>query len=60
VLNAYSSHQKVQQVFGQRPLYRLDEGLSRMAEWVKRHGARASKKFENIEVTKNFPKAWVV
>lgn len=59
VMNAYSSHEKVQRIFGERPLYTLQEGLSRMAEWVKQHGARASKKFENIEVAKNFPKAWL-
>jgi UDP-glucose 4-epimerase len=36
----------------------LDEGLARMAAWVKRHGARASQEFDGIEVDKNFPKAW--
>lgn len=59
VMNAYSSHEKVQRIFGERPLFSLEEGLSRMAVWVKQHGARASKKFENVEVTKNFPKAWL-
>jgi hypothetical protein len=29
-----------------------------MAAWVQRHGARVSQQFENIEVMKNFPKAW--
>jgi UDP-glucose 4-epimerase len=59
VLNAYSSHKKVEQVFGERPITSLDEGLKRMAEWVKQHGARSSQKFGNIEVTKNFPVAWL-
>lgn len=59
VLNAYSSHEKVQRVFGERKLHSLDEGLTRMAQWVKQHGARQSQKFEGIEVTKNFPKAWL-
>lgn len=59
VLNAYSSHEKVQRVFGQHKLHSLEEGLGRMAQWVKQHGARSSSKFENIEVTKNFPKAWL-
>ncbi len=59
VLNAYSSHDKVQQVFGQRPLHSLDEGLQKMAAWVKQHGARSSQEFEGIEVMKNFPKAWL-
>jgi len=60
VVNAYSSHDKIRKVFGDRKLVSLDEGLSRMAEWVKQHGARSSSKFEDIEVTKNFPKAWLV
>jgi UDP-glucose 4-epimerase len=59
VLNAYSSHAKVEQVFGQRPLVTLEEGLARMAAWVRQHGARESQKFKNIEVTKNFPAAWL-
>jgi UDP-glucose 4-epimerase len=60
VMNAYSSHEKVKQVFGERKLHTLDEGLGRMAEWIKRHGSRTSKKFGHIEVVKNFPKAWLV
>lgn len=59
VLNAYSSHDKVQRVFGQRPLHSLDEGLHKMAAWVKQHGARSSQEFEGIEVMKNFPQAWL-
>lgn len=59
VQDAYSSHEKVARIFGQREPYRLDEGLSRMAAWVKDHGARSSQKFGHIEVTKNFPKAWL-
>jgi UDP-glucose 4-epimerase len=60
VVNAYSSHEKVQRVFGQRAPHTLDEGLSCMAQWVKQHGARTSNKFKDIEVTKNFPQAWLV
>ncbi len=60
VLNAYSSHEKVSRVFGKLQPCSLDEGLHRMAAWVKQHGARSSKVFEGIEVTKNFPKAWLI
>ena len=56
---AYSSHDKVRRVFGEHKLHSLEEGLLRMADWVKRHGARKSQEFQNIEVTKNFPKAWI-
>lgn len=59
VTHAYSSHEKVHRVFGERPLHSLEDGLERMAEWVRDHGARKSKEFEDIEVTKNFPKAWL-
>jgi UDP-glucose 4-epimerase len=59
VLNAYSSHDKVQRVFGERKLHTLEEGLIRMASWVKHHGARTSQEFDGIEVMKNFPRAWL-
>jgi len=59
VQNAYSSHEKVQRVFGERRLHSLEEGLGRMAAWVKQHGARTSQEFNGIEVMKNFPQAWL-
>ena len=60
VMHAYSSHDKVQDIFGERNMHSLDEGLTNMAAWVRQHGARTSSKFDNIEVTKNFPKAWLI
>jgi UDP-glucose 4-epimerase len=59
VQHAYSSHEKVRRIFGLHEPCSLDDGLARMAAWVQQHGARASKKFENIEVEKNFPRAWL-
>jgi UDP-glucose 4-epimerase len=59
VLNAYSSHEKVRRVFGERQRYTLEAGLGHMATWVKKHGARRSREFDGIEVTKNFPEAWL-
>ncbi len=59
VQQAYSSHEKVQRVFGHKDSCSLQVGLSRMAAWVKDHGARTSKKIETIEVEKNFPIAWL-
>ena len=58
VIDAYSSHAKVDRIFGKRTPTSLDEGLGRMAAWVRTHGARQSQKFKNIEVNKNFPAAW--
>ncbi len=59
VMAAYSSHEKIRRIFGERKLYTLEEGLSRMAGWAKLNGARISQKFKDIEVTKNFPVAWL-
>ena len=59
VVHAYSSHEKVQRVFGERPLHTLEEALATMAAWVKEHGARKISEFENVEVRKNFPAAWL-
>ncbi len=60
VVNAYSSHEKVQRVFGTRRLHSLEEGLNNMAAWVKAHGARSSIPFNGIEIMRNFPKAWLI
>src|SRR3990172_2879400 len=57
VINAYSSHEKVARVFGERNLVPLEEGFQHIATLVKQHGARQSQKFDNIEVMKNFPAA---
>jgi UDP-glucose 4-epimerase len=59
VMHAYSSHEKVRRVFGEREPVSLEEGLSRMAAWVRQHGARQSKRFEAVEIEKNFPLAWL-
>ena len=56
---AYSSHLKVQEFFGTPKLVSLEDGIHRMATWVNAHGSRKSKKFENIEISKNFPVAWL-
>jgi UDP-glucose 4-epimerase len=59
VQQAYSSHDKVRDVFGLQSSVSLDEGLSCMVAWVKEHGSRSSKKIDDIEVEKNFPVAWL-
>jgi UDP-glucose 4-epimerase len=59
VVCAYSSHDKVQRIFGERSTHSLEQGLARMASWVHAHGARSSRTFEGIEVMKNFPVAWL-
>jgi UDP-glucose 4-epimerase len=59
VMHAYSAHDKVRCVFGERRLSSLEQGLYRMARWVKKHGSRTSQEFKDIEVIRNFPQAWL-
>jgi UDP-glucose 4-epimerase len=59
VLHAYSSHEKVRRVFGDRPQRTLDEGLGAMAAWVRQHGARSSQRFKDIEISRNLPAVWL-
>ena len=57
--HAYSDHSKVKKIFGYEARYNLQEGLKNMAKWAKRVGSKKSKKFDNIEITKNLPSAWL-
>lgn len=59
VVHAYSSHRKVRSVFGEREPTSLDDGLRKMADWVRQVGARTGQRFSDVEVRKNFPKAWL-
>lgn len=56
--HAVSSHARLREVFGERPRTPLDDGLARMAQWVRQHGARQSAPFGRIEVRRNLPRAW--
>ena len=59
VMDAYCLHEKARAMFGD--LFRnvsLEEGVRRMATWVKQHGSRETKPFRAIEVSKNMPPAW--
>jgi UDP-glucose 4-epimerase len=58
VAHAHSSHAKVREIFGERPHTPLREGLREMAEWVRRHGARETPRFDAIEIEKNLPSVW--
>ena len=58
VKDAYSSHEKIERVFGKRELHSLEQGLKIMAAWVREHGARESQKFGEIEISKNLPPSW--
>lgn len=59
VIHAYSSHDRVKQTFNAEPRYTLEEGLARMAAWVRQFGARKTPVFQNIEIAQNLPKVWL-
>lgn len=56
---AYSDHSAAREVFGEQAETPLSDGLSRMATWVKQHGARKSKTFGKIEISRDLPDYWV-
>jgi UDP-glucose 4-epimerase len=55
---AFSDHSKADRVFGGLPKTSLEDGIKAMAQWVSKHGARASSVFEGIEIEKNLPASW--
>jgi UDP-glucose 4-epimerase len=57
---AYSDHALSRKVFGtdKKPLP-LPKGVKLMAAWVKKEGAKRSKRFKDIEITENLPPAWL-
>ncbi|HTE26000.1 NAD-dependent epimerase/dehydratase family protein [Flavitalea sp.] len=60
VLHAYSDHTKAHGVFGSPTGIDLKQGITRMAEWARRVGARQSQEFSNIEITEKLPDGWSV
>jgi UDP-glucose 4-epimerase len=59
VLHAFSTHEKVENIFGYKSKYSLEEGISNMVTWAKTIGPRKSKPFGEIEIYKNLPKSWL-
>ena len=58
VQEAYSDHEKARTVLGAAPRVSLEAGLKKMAEWARKHGARKSQEFQNIEVSVKLPLSW--
>lgn len=58
VKHAFSSHRKVQEVFGCTANVSLEEGIARMARWARAVGVKRSKLFEKVEIMKNMPRRW--
>lgn len=55
---AFSDHSKAARVFGTHKKTTLKDGITSMTDWVKKHGARESNIFGEIEVMKNMPPSW--
>jgi UDP-glucose 4-epimerase len=58
VQEAYSDHEKARTILGATPHISLEAGLKKMAEWARKHGARKSQEFQNIEVSVKLPPSW--
>jgi UDP-glucose 4-epimerase len=59
VVHAYSNHDKAMLVFGElMQNIDLKTGINKMAEWVKKAGAKSAPRFENIEILENLPDTW--
>jgi UDP-glucose 4-epimerase len=58
VLHAFSDHSKLQRVFGVTAQVDLREGVRRMADWAREHGARQTALFTGIEVERGLPDGW--
>lgn len=58
VVHAYSSHKKAEETFNITQKTNLDEGIRKMAAWVKEHGAKKTKNFGEIEIEENLPAIW--
>jgi UDP-glucose 4-epimerase len=55
---AFSDHSKCKRAFGDRPSVTLEDGIRRMATWVRAHGARESGVFGEIEIMEKMPPSW--
>jgi len=56
---AFSDHSAAEAVFGVGAKTTLEAGLSKMATWVRREGARRTPKFDAIEISKLLPPSWL-
>jgi UDP-glucose 4-epimerase len=58
VKHAFASHEKIRGFFELPPPTRLEDGIGRMAAWVRRVGSRRTKPFAAIEVSRGLPEGW--
>jgi UDP-glucose 4-epimerase len=58
VVHAFSEHSKVANTFGLGSSITLEEGIRRMADWVKSKGPAVPVQFKNIEIREKLPGGW--
>ncbi len=60
VVEVYSDHEKFKRIFKPDKYTSLEDGLSKMADWVKQQSRTVEKikYFEGIEIKKNLPDSW--
>ncbi len=59
VVDAFSTHEKAQRIFGASTAVGLEDGIRRMADWVREHGVPPPVAFSgDIEVPRNMPPSW--
>jgi UDP-glucose 4-epimerase len=56
---AFSDHSACREVFSPNSETSLEDGLRKMAAWVKKVGSRKSKNVKEIEVGRSLPRAWL-
>jgi len=56
---AYADHFKAKKLFDIQSYYSLEEGISKMAKWVKEKGIKKSNKFKEIEIFDKLPPVWL-
>ena len=56
--HAYSSHERLQDVFDHQPQFSLENGLAHMARWAQSVGAKRTALNMDIEIDKNLPPSW--
>lgn len=59
VRSAWADHTRCHTVFGALPTTTLEDGLRKMAAWVRTTGARRTPTFGQIEVSKGLPAFWL-
>lgn len=58
VVHAFAAHDKVRRFFDLPEPVPLEEGIARMATWVRQVGSRKTRDFANIEIPYGLPEGW--